>query len=273
MRRVFHSLGGATLGLLLLAGTAAAEGPGETPDTSLAKEVENYLDEVQGGSEDPTTFRMFWKEGLRGETSDGMFKIKIFGRLMVDSFWISSDDFDSEVTADGVFFRRVRLGMEGEVYKNMVFKVQLDFAKGDEVELKDVYMGLVNLPVVGEWLVGHFKEPFGLEELTSSKYITFIERSGPTNAFAPSRHTGTQFSNTVGSEDRVLWAIGLFRNSDDALGGSAREDGGYNLTFRIAAFFLEDKESGRVVHVGFGLSYRDPEGERSEEHTSELQSH
>ncbi len=63
---------------------------------------------------------------------------------------------------------------------------QYDFAGGD-ADFKDVYVGLKKLPGVGTLKVGHFKEAFGLEELTSSKYITFIERSLPTEAFAPSR--------------------------------------------------------------------------------------
>ena len=39
-------------------------------------------------------------------------------------------------------------------------------------------------------IVGQDKEPFGLEELTSSKNLSFIERSMVSSAFTPGRNIG-----------------------------------------------------------------------------------
>ena len=244
----------ALLCVLLLAALARA---GDTPDTSLAQEVENYLDEVQGGSEDPTTFRAFWKEGLRLETSDGSFRLKIFGMFQWDSHWRSSSDFSGDVTDDGTLFRRVRAGFEGVAYRNMEFKIQLDFAKGTTA-LRDAYLGLLNLPVVGTFRAGQFFEPFGLEAQTSAKYTTFIERATPSDTFAPSRNTGFMLANAH-AEGRVTWAIGIFRDTDDQ--GAVAEDGGYAMTVRITTLPLRDDEAGRLVHLGVAFSLRDPNGE------------
>lgn len=38
--------------------------------------------------------------------------------------------------------------------------------------------------------LGNHKMPFGLEELTSSKYITFMERSAANEAFSVGRQNG-----------------------------------------------------------------------------------
>ena len=114
----------------------------------------------------------------------------------------------------GVEFRRARLYMSGTIYKNVFFKAQYDFADGD-ARFKDVYVGVKKIPIIGHIKIGNFKEPFSLEELTSSKYITFMERSVATSAFAPSRHHGVMAYNTVpGTDDRATWAVGMFRNSD-----------------------------------------------------------
>jgi phosphate-selective porin OprO/OprP len=80
-----------------------------------------------------------------------------------------------------------------------------------------------NIPVVGELLVGHMKEPFSLEELTSDKYITFMERSLPTGAFAPRRNSGISASNAV-LDKRMTWGVGAFYGDTDDDGDSDFND-------------------------------------------------
>ena len=78
---------------------------------------------------------------------------------------------------DGAEFGRTQLSVPGLICCHLQFKVEYDFA-GGETEFKSVYWVLNGLPVVGNVRVGHSNEPFGLEEQTSSKYISFMER-GP----------------------------------------------------------------------------------------------
>lgn len=244
------------LGLLPMCRLAAAG----SPDTSLQKEVEDYLDSVgsaEGGG-NPMELRGEWKGGPTFTTADGSFTIGLVGRLMWDSFWIASDDFGPSVTEDGTFFRRARLGVKGTVYRNMYFTVEFDFAKGTDVVLTDVLMGLQKLGFLGSVQVGHFKEPFGLEVMTSANSLTFMERAAATEAFAPFRNAGIAAGNAV-LDERLTWAIGLFRNTDDT--GATREDGGYSLTLRVTALAWRDEERGALVHVGFGFSLRDADDE------------
>ena len=49
---------------------------------------------------------------------------------------------------------------------------------------KDAYVGVKGLDRVGTIRAGNMHEPLGLEETTSSKYITFIERSLPSASTA-----------------------------------------------------------------------------------------
>ncbi len=245
-----------TCALALLAGRVlAADGPA---DVSLQKEIDHYLAAAAPEGGDPTTFRVFFKEGLKGETSDGNFKFHVGGRFMLDVHFRSTDDpaFDSEDTADGVFFRRLRVEFGGTIWKNIEYAMQVDFAKAD-FELKDVFLQLNDVPAVGMIRVGHFKEPMALEELTSSKYITFMERSMATNAFAPAHNVGLAVGNSA-LDKRLDWMAGVFRDTD--VNGIQEEDGGYQFTARVTGIAFEDKERGLLVHVGGSFSLRSPHG-------------
>ncbi|RLD43109.1 MAG: hypothetical protein DRI89_05455, partial [Bacteroidetes bacterium] len=146
-------------------------------------------------AQNKNSFTTYWKDGLRIESANKDFKIKMGGRIQYDVMFISQDDslnayFDAE---NGSEFRRARLYTSGTVYNNIKFKFQVDFAPG-KVVLKDVYIQLIKIPVVGNIRIGHMKEPFGMEMLTSSNFITFMERS-LTNQFDFDRSLGLMIFN------------------------------------------------------------------------------
>ena len=158
-----------------------------------------------------TTFKVYWKDGLRLDTSDNNVRLKIGGRIYNDwTWWDKSDEVQSVTgsTRNGSEFRTARLYMAGELYERVIFKAQYDFANDDGANFKDVYVGFTDVPRKGtKVLIGHLKEPFSLEELTSSKYITFMERSVSTPS--EGRHYGVMAFDR--SEDENLtWAIGIF---------------------------------------------------------------
>ncbi|MDK1030695.1 MAG: hypothetical protein QGD94_01675 [Planctomycetia bacterium] len=93
----------------------------------LKKEIEAAVDKLvkQYG---PLDFRVFWKEGLRLESGNGQFKMKIGGRIMNDWAWMRAErDVRKAVVAgtpigvleDGTEFRRVRLYIAGTMYGNI----------------------------------------------------------------------------------------------------------------------------------------------------------
>jgi phosphate-selective porin OprO/OprP len=103
--------------------------------------------------------------------------------------------------------------------------------------------------------MGHFKEPFSLDELTSSKYITFMERALP-NAFAPSRNTGFML-HKVTADERMTTAIGVFRDTDNY--GEDADDGGYNITGRVTALPIYENKGANLLHIGTAYSHRKPD--------------
>src|SRR6185503_11294174 len=123
--------------------------------------------------------RVFWDKGIQFQTADGAFSLSIGGRVQDDFAWISeSNGIRSEFGAaghqqDGTEFRRVRIEFEGTIYERFLFELSLDFSEGTDVELKDAWIGVQDLPLVGRVSIGYQKIPFGLESLSSSNALTF----------------------------------------------------------------------------------------------------
>jgi phosphate-selective porin OprO/OprP len=211
------------------------------------------------GSE--TDFKVYWKNGLRLESNDGNFKYRIGGRIQLDWGSIDPDgDLNRDLEAvegdplkgSGVEFRRARLFISGTLYDSVIFKAEYDFAQG-ETEFKSVYLGLKKVPYIGRILVGHIKEPFSLEELTSSKYITFMERALP-NAFVPGYNTGILLQNAVLNE-RLTWAAGVFQEADD-FGDSFNDFSDYNITARLTGLPWYVDDGTRLIHLGLSYSHQ-----------------
>ena len=137
-----------------------------------------------------------WKDGMRLETKDKTVRIKFGGRIHYDWAAMSQDSGIRQNLGslqDGTEPRRARIYLSGVLHEHVDFKIQYDFA-GGTTKFKDVYLGLTEIPYLGKIRVGHMKEPFSLEEMTSSNNVTFMERALP-SAFAPSRNTGLLISN------------------------------------------------------------------------------
>ncbi len=81
----------------------------------------------------PPQFNVYWDNGLRFKSEDGNFKLKIGGRIMSDWGWLTEEKNILENVGDqvdGTEFRRARFYLSGEIYKNIGFKAQYDFAGG-----------------------------------------------------------------------------------------------------------------------------------------------
>ncbi len=100
-------------------------------------------------------------------------------------------------------------------------------------------------------IIGKTKEPFGLEELTSSDDIATIERAMATHAFAPGRQPGLGLSGDTG---QFTWAIGVYKAIDRGDKGDT-----YALTSRLTFAPWQHKRS--VLHLGIAGSAIDYSGE------------
>jgi phosphate-selective porin OprO/OprP len=208
-----------------------------------------------GFAEEAKGLNVYWDDGLHIKTKDNTFEMKIGGRFQLDGAIIDPDDRTKEAFPDlsgnKGEIRRARIYTSGTVYRNYDFKFQVDFAEWPDILYKDAYIDMKNIPYVGTIRVGHQFEPFSLEEETSTKYITFMERALPTLAFDPRRNTGLLLFNTPLNR-RLWWGVGAFKPVEDDRPFDLSGNSDWNLSGRIAGLpWFEDKT--KLLHLG--LSY------------------
>ena len=124
-------------------------------------------------------------------SKDGNFEMEFGGRVQFD--WRS---YTGTTTPPSSFFiRRARLEAGGILFKHYEYKVQADFADTGSTLLRDGFIN-INYAKEAQFQFGQFKAPFSQEELQSSKYIDFVERSSVNN-LAPGRSPGLMLHGQV----------------------------------------------------------------------------
>jgi len=151
---------------------------------------------------------------------------KLGGRIHVDhwSFASSSEGIgwfehppstpaepiDGEDPEDRLGFRRVRLELQGENPANMFWRFQIDFAKAENSEYKDVYIGWDGIPGNQKLIVGHQKRPIGLDHWNSSRFNIFLERPFVVEAHnEDARRLGIAMRGESDSQS-LFWQYGVF---------------------------------------------------------------
>ena len=162
--------------------------------------------------------RVYFKNGFKMRTLDNSFKFQAGGHIMHDWGFFSEDNkyrTNHGAQENGARFRRVRLFLADMLYKTIKFKWDIDVDGGaNGVTFKDMFIGVTHIPIVGDFQVGHFKRPASLDSVTSSNYLTFLERS-LTNTFFKTRNTGFAFFNQHFNK-RLTWFTFINKESSKA---------------------------------------------------------
>ncbi len=240
-----------------------------TSTTEINKEeVQKLIKEMASdANSNSSDFKVIWKDGVWLKSNDGRFDFHVGGQFAMDWGWINGPRLEHKTSAttnfqDGLEFRYMRLKAEGTMYKYVQFKVEEEFA-GDSVVLKDAYIKLIEIPILGSVQAGNFKEPFSLDQLTSDAALFFMERNLGDN-LVPGRNPGIMASNAFLGEpkqERITAAAGLFRQ--EAIGDTGVNDGtaiasnrGYAFTGRVTGLPWYQNKGEQLVHVGFDYSHR-----------------
>jgi len=208
-----------------------------------------FVQAAQDAKHPPEKLIFSTKHGWKAQSRDGNYKFRINGQVMVDAAFYHDDGASLD---DGVALRRARLALKGALFHDWRFKTQVGFA-GNKTRVKDAYLRYTGFKAK-KITAGVFKTPFSLEDNTSSKYITFMERALPVMAFAPGRKTGLALQ-TRG--DYWSAAGGVFGESvpADSAGGKS-----WGVAGRATLTPLH--RQGRRFHVGGSLEYRKPDDAR-----------
>ncbi len=181
--------------------------------------------------------------------------LTVGGRIMYDFNRI--DSYNDDLSFTGSEFRRARLEMAGEVAENIGFEFQADFANA-VINFKALSIYFDNIPKIGGKLsVGNIHEPFSLDQLTSSKNITFIERATTTD-FILKWRTGFLYENFGLFKGKVGLQLAYTANITSASLVDIKLEDGRNISGRVSGLVIENKDKKELLHLGLSYSHGTP---------------
>lgn len=194
---------------------------------------------------------------LMFSSTDNRFRYWFDNRVYFDGAVYISDNTYQGVEhkiGNGVNIRRMRFAMKAIIWGNWGGEIDFDFGN-NAVDIKDAYIRYIGK----NWQIkaGNFREPMSLETLTTSRYITLMERPYATEQ-APSRHLGVAYKMFF---NKAYFEAGLFSSNlaNDLIRDQNKSNGtnaGWSVTGRAA--YAPIKKERMVLHIGASGSYRVP---------------
>jgi phosphate-selective porin OprO and OprP len=227
-----------------------------------------------------------WRDGFFVETANKDFQIHIGGKLQNDYGWFMPDTnlrnaFPTGTPAspgpgpsawnDGSDLRRARFRADGTLWEVIDFVFEYEFAQTQQVSSSagsatiisatgptDAYIDVKDLPYVGRVRLGHFKEPFSLEDYgTQDVNLTFLERSPANDAFSPNRNFGAMLWSDP-FDQHVIYGVGVFKENTNTNIGNAFDygTGSAAYTGRLGFNPWYENDGAGVLFFGGAFSYR-----------------
>jgi len=194
---------------------------------------------------------------LMFSSTDNSFRYWFDNRVYFDgAAYFGDNTYQGEANeiGNGVNIRRMRFAMKAILWGHWGGEIDFDFGNNG-VDIKDAYIKYMGK----NWQIkaGNFREPFSMETMTTSRYITFLERPYATEQ-APSRHLGVAYKTFT---DHLFFEGGVFSSNiaNDLIRDQNKKQGtnaGWSVTGRFA--FAPIKKDRQVLHFGIAGSYRVP---------------
>lgn len=167
------------------------------------------------------------------------------GKIQIDAGSVSEDNIDHN---SGTEIRRARFFAKGNLHEDWGYKLQYEFASTSTANnsgILDAYIDYKPLNI----RIGHFEEPFSLQNMTSDKYVTFIERA-MSNIFTEGRNIGVQHSRSGDNWSLTGGIFGDGRTNNNS--GEKNEGWGVSARATIAPI----NETDQKLHLGVSAAQR-----------------
>ncbi len=178
--------------------------------------------------------------------ADGNY-LKLRGRVYWDVATLNETPIGGvQLDTESSEFRAARIGIAGQ-YKKFKYVGEIDLA-GGKTTYKDVnitYKGPIAIKV------GQMKTTNSMEEQTSSRHTSFIERGMVTDAFGLDRRVGIAVSK---SGKNYSATGGVFGNSINGYQDSTKAS---NTVWSARGTFAPILEKDRVLHLGASIRHTD----------------
>ena len=255
VRRMFATLLGAAALVTPFAGHAQ-EADASPADAAAQIEfmqaqieaMQKQLDELKKVTKTNTPT---WK-GAPEFAGDNGWKFKLRGRLQYDVGYVENPN--DAVASKNLGFnsraRRLRLGAEGSFPGGFNYKAEVDFANNNALGYGDVIVTYAPSGKPWSATIGNHETFQSLEQVTSSRFVNFLERAQMNEGFGHGRRLG--ISGGYASLDGVFRLnAGVF---NEALGATNFDNDdwlfGARATYSPQAF-------GGMLHVGANFQHRE----------------
>ncbi|OQY29559.1 MAG: hypothetical protein B6244_03375 [Candidatus Cloacimonetes bacterium 4572_55] len=186
---------------------------------------------------------------LKHTSPDGQFEMRLDVRMYMDAAYFLENKNEMR---NGTTLRRGRLAVKTKMWEKWEAEFDMDIAD-NVVEAKDMWVSYQTCEK-GFIKAGHFKIPFSLEELTSSRLITFMERAYP-NVFPPGRRSALGVTRWFSKAHFSAAVYGQEFGDKE----SDRVSEGMGLAARGTFAPILDDE--KAIHLGAGIVYQTPDDE------------
>lgn len=202
-----------------------------------------------------------FNNGIAFETPDRRNNFSLGGRIHADYRYFP--DKDAASTFD---VRRAYLTLQGKWNEYLTWDVTGDFANLVNSSQLDVAWMNIAYSDQTQFRIGQFKMPFSMEELGSSRFLDFQERS-LVNGLVPQKERGLMVHGVpmLGMTYGVAISTGQGKNNNDVVAPRSSNDYIGRVTVNVAE--LLDQQAKATYHLGlagslghlpsgFGLSQR-----------------
>lgn len=252
-------MAGSSLALIAAPASAQEQAQASAPETLTPEEmaakaafleaqVQALQEQLEALKKQVGTATPSWKGAPQLADKDSGWSFKPRGRLQYDAGWVGKPD---GVTDRGLGFtnelRRARLGVEGTIPGGFGYKFEADFADNN-VELTDAIL-TYDFTKGATLTIGQHNNFQSLEELTSSRFSSFMERAAFTDAFNFERRLGISATFATGD---LTASAGVFTDNVTDL----TNDDNNSMSFDGRVVFAP-KMGETQLHLGGSAHFRD----------------
>lgn len=191
--------------------------------------------------------KVSWKGAPQFE-GEGGWSFKPRGRIQIDAGGVNAPSgLGDKSMGFGTEVRRAYLGFDGTLPGGFGYRAEVDVA-ASEVEITDLYLtykASKDLTLT----VGQHKPFWGLEEVSSDLFTSFMERAPINTSFGFERRLGLSAAYSSGD---ILVQGGVF--TDNVADLNNDENNSYSVDGRVV--FMPHLAGGQL-HLGGSLHYRD----------------
>jgi len=189
------------------------------------------------------------------QTEDESFQWWFDSRLQIDGAIYFEN---KNQMSNGTVFRRLTFALKAVLWKDWQAEFDVDFGEDVSVDpqtsLRDMWVQYTFPKFNLSLRAGNFKEPYGMENLNSSRLLTFLERTAITNAMRIGRRVGVsaRYWNDYGQITAAIMGHEGGTRID-----KGQRDEGFSTALRISAAPINN--FGENLHIGLAGAYKIPD--------------